>query len=392
MTHTHRPSRGVLRAALLSLAILAPGAVAQPSSVVVRAGTPDGPRTVLVLDPDGVSVARNADEKPLAVLSWDRVVRVEGPLSGEAARFADTAEKAWRARVRLERGDFAGAEPLFEELFSTYRGRGGVTAGVISSGLARCRLARGVQISAIEPWLAWVLTGSEIADSSWRLEAEISPDAGPVIDAGLGLVPLLPPILTDSAALRAFSREDLAWANAKPGSRAAVLAGLYRAAALFEAGSSSGVSAPTSGDPGVMLVSEIVLSRVGDGKQRRDSRRNLAERLKHDQPAWVEVWCRVALGRSLLLESPPEEKLWGVVELLHVPARLPRVNPLLTGLALSESAVTLWNQGDDAGARHLKSEISRLFPGHPILSTDALRVVGTARPTPTPAAPDSDKK
>ncbi len=377
---------------MLALTLLAPHAVAQPSSVVVRSGTPDGPRAVLSLDADGVAVARNADEKPLTILSWDRVARVEGPLSSEASRFADAADKAWRARVRLERGDFAAAEPLFEELFATYRGRTGVTAGVISSGLARCRIARGAQISAVEPWLAWVHAGSEIADSAWRLEAEISPDAGPVIDAGLGLVPLLPPIFSDSAALRAFSREDLVRASAKPNSRAAVLADLYRAAGSFESGTPMGTPTPASGDPGVMLVSEIVLSRVGDAKQRRDARRTLTERLKHDQPAWVEAWCRVALGRSHLLETTPEEQLWGVVELLHVPARLPRVNPLLTGLALSDSAVTLWNLGDDAGARHLKGEISRLFPGHPILNTDALRAVGTPRPTPTPASPDPDKK
>ena len=134
---------------------LQPGAAVMPRGAVEASlGEP------AAVTEEGVAVVREKgpDGKPTktALVGWDRVREVTGPLAGEAAKFAATADKAWRARVRLERGDWVAAEPLFEELFTTYRDRTGPTALMAAGGLLRCRLARGGQTAAVEPWVAWV--------------------------------------------------------------------------------------------------------------------------------------------------------------------------------------------------------------------------------------------
>jgi hypothetical protein len=49
-----------------------------------------------------------------SVLRWDQVARVHGDLSQAAGEHAALAEVLWRARIRIERGDLAGAESLLD--------------------------------------------------------------------------------------------------------------------------------------------------------------------------------------------------------------------------------------------------------------------------------------
>src|SRR6185436_14279511 len=81
---------------------------------------------------------------------------VQGESAKKAAEFEALSTKAWRARTRAERGDWAAAEPLFEELFPLIEGKDGPTAAMVAEGLVRCRLRRGAQGAALWPWLEWL--------------------------------------------------------------------------------------------------------------------------------------------------------------------------------------------------------------------------------------------
>ena len=71
------------------------------------------PGQVVAMDEAGVHLGTGAGARTM-VIGWDRVRRVHGQMPAE---FAGTADKAWRARTRVERGDFIAAEPLLEDLF-----------------------------------------------------------------------------------------------------------------------------------------------------------------------------------------------------------------------------------------------------------------------------------
>jgi len=121
-----------------------------------------------------------------------------------------------------------------------------------------------------------------------------------------------------------------------------------------------------------------VLSRAGSDEQRQSARKSLETRLaaKELEP-WVECWCRVAIGRSLLREQDSEHKRQGVIQLLHAPARFVRVAPHVAGIALAESAVALHGMGDDTGASALKAELLDRFPRSPAAAWGALRDIRT---------------
>jgi hypothetical protein len=191
-------------------------------------------------------------------------------------------------------------------------------------------------------------------------------------------------------------------------SSAGALAALYIAAARFEAGEAVPIPDAVSSDPGVQFVRLIVAARIGDGAQRDAARRALESRLPsagsagtenaRGIPSWAEAWCRAAIGRSLLREEAAEQRRWGIVELLHLPARSSDIHPYLAGLALAESSVALRELGDEAGADTLLKDLTTRHPDHPVLLWEPIRS-RTGRPlaaappaeTAAPAGPPADR-
>jgi hypothetical protein len=149
--------------------------------------------------------------------------------------------------------------------------------------------------------------------------------------------------------------------------KAAALSNLYWQAARFECGLDPGPIDPASDDAGLTLVQQIVIARTGDPAAREQARAQLRTRLKSRPEPWVEAWCRAGVGRSLLREDSVEFKRLGIIELLHVPARLPEESPYLTGVALAEAAVALHKLGDRGGADKLRAGLKASFSGHPAL-------------------------
>lgn len=377
--------------ALRSLRTLAPLvlasslALAQPaptsSTIILRGGEDSPAYSVLALTDAGVKV-RTASI-PERILSWDRVEKIEGPLASDAKPFMPLADAAWRARVRLERGDAASAEAIYEDLFKTYAGKNGPTAAAIAEGLMRCRLRRGAQAAAVGAYLAWFEAAAPLQDYVHAVNARDIPECPIFVDPATGLLPALPPIWINTPATQAFARGDLLPKSPKSAtpvlttdSPAGQLAALYRRAALFESAQplpnlDDSLKNPSS--PAVALVAHIVLSRTGDPAERQAARAALRSMLTATTPAWQEAWVRVALGRSLLRESSNDEQLLGVAEMLHVPARLSRINPYLTGLALAESAVAALRHNDINGAIKLRQLLVDRFPSHPALDWEPIR-------------------
>lgn len=345
-------------------------------------------------------------------IPWDMVRELGGEKAAGAGPFMALADKAWRARSRWLRGDYAMAEPLLSELFEAKRGEDGPLTLRLGEGLLRCRLVKGDQPGAVMPWLTVLrLQGADAglpADAEPRGKkagtgsaAESSRALAAVIDPETGLCPALPPIWVnteDVAALVSPMAESLASAGGEAGGSSAVLelTRLYaRAAALDTKSEMPGSLADTRGGAdaefegpgaaGVKLVAMIVRSRDPDPAVRRAAQSRLASGLSADADTWKEAWRRAALGRSLLMESNEAQRSEGLVHLLHLPARFKLTQPYLAGIAVVDAAQELKRRGIGAGggggaAARLIADLKLEEPFHP-----ALRAIAAELPVANPS-------
>jgi hypothetical protein len=295
---------------------------------------------------------RVGGEEPRTI-AWDAVRLVTGERAAAAAEFAAIAEQAWRARLRLARGDHALAAPIFEKLWLTYREVSGPTALMVAEGTLACRLATGRAADAIEPWLHAVAlreAGIVIAGD---------PPLAPVLDAETMLVPALAPVWLDA---RDAKRAGEAASFGRTGLAGDLAAG-YIAAARRQAGDPGAAEAPSREHPGAALVRLIAEAVAPDAARREAARFAIAARLDADAGSWREAWLRAALGRSYLLEADARARTVGVFHLMHLPARFAWSHPRLATMALALAARELAAQGDAAGAAAVRAELERLAPG-----------------------------
>ncbi len=389
---------------LATLPLLIAG-VAHADGIVLRDRAEPPPGSIVAVTIEGVrlgGVAAPASGStsggPARTVAWDRVLRVEGEWSDEAAIFEALAERAWRARIRLARGDAVGAEPLLEELAEALAGRSGPTAAGVAIGLVRCRVERGGPVGAIPALVEFHRAGGVRAGgedlSVWWLGAPGLVPTAPLVDPITELCPDVPPIFVRLPGVQTLARTDLigpvdATTEATPDPRWRVLARLYLAAAGFEAGRTATLP-PRPGDEDRPLawMWDIVSSRVGDEQARAQARARLRSGLPQQTALWQEAWSRAAIGRSLLLEADAEQRWLGVAELLNLPARLGGEAPYVGGVAMAEAAVALATMGDPRGALRVKEDLLRRYPQHPALEWDPLvRITGQASPSaPQPPA------
>lgn len=305
------------------------------------------------------------------LIGLDRVKGISGAASIDFAKHSILATELWRARVRLERADISGAEPIFERHAPTYAMMDGPTAALVHVGLMRCRIERGALAGALFPWIYSVAAGDSVDYAASVIRSE-KRDAL-VVDRETGLAPALAPIYLDVPATRALLKSE--WPHRairaegrKNVDRALELSAWYRAALCFELGEQVEIpAAPGTSDRGLTLVREIVLARVADPARRAIARNSLKLRGQEAQSAWVRVWTNIAIGRSLLLEDNEEDRLLGVGLLLEVAAVESGIMPELTVVAFAEAATALELLGDRSGASKLWAELEAFAPDHSVL-------------------------
>ncbi len=291
------------------------------------------------------------------VIGLDGIKVVVGVHAEEWALVRKTAEKAWRARVRLARGDIALAAPLFEELYGVYRGMEGPTALLVHEGAVRCRLAVGDRDGAVEAWLGALSLrrrGHKIAGD---------PPLDPVIDEATGLVPELAPIWGRGEATGGVGA---VWLPEYADGFVRVLGEMYAQSAQGESTSDVDVSVVTEGrarDTAV-FVGVVIDAVCADAKKRAAARGRLGSGLEKQVGTWREAWIRAALGRSYLMEPGESAQTNGVLHLLHVPARFGEAQRYLAGVAVSEVGIAFAAWGDTAVAEILLGEMRAAHPGH----------------------------
>lgn len=374
------------RATLILAGLITAAAAAQDSTVSLRGGEPS--LTGVLQQADADALVLNAGAVRWRI-GWNRVAAVRGNDLDPA--LLDLADRSWRGCSRAERGDYLAAEPLLEALLDSYHGRTGPTAADVSLALLRCRLNRGAYVQAVPAMLVHagaVSAGREgwFEPASRREPRQDELPDAQVWDDALGLCPSLPPMWIDAPATQALARRD--WP--RHAGRAETLSALYAASLRFEAGLDPSLPARPAIDDGASLVFDVVAARTGDAATRAAARASLVMRSKKTPPEWVEVWCRAALGRSLVMEPDAESRLLGVAELLRVPALHERFNPYVSGLCLAEAAVALDRLGEPDAAASLRTELAERFPEHPALAWEVLERVGPRskpRSRPADAAP-----
>jgi len=331
---------------ILMLFLSAPTALAQ-DGLRLRWGEPAPAGEVVGVGIEGVSVL-TGDGAPV-VIAWHKVRALPQRFEATATEFADIRENAWRAAVRLRRGDRIAAEPLFRDLYAIYRDRSGPTAAFVARGLAACRIDAGEASAAVGPWLRSI--GDTVQTSGERLLGEPTPlfaDIAPFFAPG-------PPRITLRDAIENAERFGPV-ATAFAAAASADSAGMRFTSTGLPA-SAADRERPRSAED---LLSAIALSRDSDAATRAAARGTLKQWLdSSDRPieSWARVWCRLALGRSLIRENDPDDRLAGALELLRIPAAEPDTVPRLTALALFEASRTLGDLGKITEASTLGREL-----------------------------------
>lgn len=335
----------VLRRLAVPAAAALLGASVAAADVVERRGTePALEGTIGRVDDAGVVLTTDLGATHL--VPWDRVRSLE-PADPKYSRLMGAAEDLWRARSRVERNDMTLAEPLLERLFEQYRGRTHETALVVAEGLLRCRLRRGDHVLAVIPALevARLRRAGVTTDSYATLD--------PIFDSTYDLCTQLAPAWVPGRRLDSLAH-DLDTYDAGDDAVVAAMAVLYRRAALR--GQSADAAGRLPDHAGVRLLATLVDAGSDDGERGRAAQRQL-ERELGGLPDWAEAWARFALGMALLGDPDDDTRHRGAVSLIHLPARFPRTQPYLAGLALARVAELVEADGDAEAAEILRNQL-----------------------------------
>ena len=328
--------------------------------------------------PEGL-VVETADGR--RTLAWDRVRDVRGrPLNASERERLEVAERLWRGRSRLARGDVGLARSAFESVAEAFLdapvppSESGLVA---AEGLLRSRLAAGEATGAIVAALETArLRGAGIRTDRF---ASLSP----VVDDATGLAPALAPAFAiDPAdprsleAARTVADSIAAWVAARPD----LEPGLRDLALGWEAAlRGASPASPAAGSPAVNLVHAAARLAAADRASSdaelvaaREGLDAAVAAMPETAAGWAAAWRAYLLGRSLAGGRDPALRREGVVLLLSIPARRSAETDLLSRIALSESIRALRGLGDLDAADRLERE---LLAGLPTSPPPAVRAV-----------------
>ncbi len=340
---------GLARETLLALVLVAGSACAQ--GVVLRRSEPPPVGEVVSMDMQGVTVG-SGSVSPVLV-PWGRVLSVDG-----GGSFDEIADLAWRAPLRVARGDTLTAEPMFERLVALLGESNGPTTAEALWGLMVCQRARGADALAVQTWSAWTDASSHRSQTPVYQPRGSGRNEGSELDqAFLGvLIATMPPIWPGSAEPSLLATQEIGAIQ----SRGDLLLAWYRSSARLAAGLPAEFPEVTSSDPAVLLVRDLVLAQSGQPRDARPARDRLLDRLDGLRSSWASAWIHAAVGRSLIAEPDRSAQELGVVHLLHVPAQWSVVTPGLARTSLADAAGMLEQFGDTPGQEAIEAELRRL--------------------------------
>jgi hypothetical protein len=293
--------------------------------------------------------------KAAVTIPWDMVRDVEGAtIPGLESELA-IGQDLWRARIRVERGDEALAEPLFTKHWERYRSQDGSTTAVIAEGLLRCALAKNDLRAAVEPWSVCLRIGSNGEPSRY-------PDLPGILDDTTGLLPELSPFLPTS------TRPDLADAlrdaaksmsAAQAGVASEATARLARILAATERDAKPTPAAEVSRDAAPAVRALSLIEAILSAPDARAAAKAVAEfeRILPDAPAYLSAWKFAAAGthaarmaRATTGDSRNRALEESALAFLAVPASGLDKTGLVDAYALEEAVALLKESGDNVSA------------------------------------------
>jgi len=293
--------------------------------------------------------------KAAVTIPWDMVRDVEGAtIPGLESELA-IGQDLWRARIRVERGDEALAEPLFTKHWERYRSQDGSTTAVIAEGLLRCALAKNDLRAAVEPWSVCLRIGSNGEPSRY-------PDLPGILDDTTGLLPELSPFLPTS------TRPDLADAlrdaaksmsAAQAGVASEATARLARILAATERDAKPTPAAEVSRDAAPAVRALSLIEAILSAPDARAAAKAVAEfeRILPDAPAYLSAWKFAAAGthaarmaRATTGDSRNRALEEAALAFLAVPASGLDKTGLVDAYALEEAVALLKESGDNVSA------------------------------------------
>lgn len=311
-----RMARLAAVAALAAVPIVDRGVAQAPATIAATLERRGGERaeSVEVLDwnRDGIEIrAANRESRP-ETLRWDEIRTIDG-MPPEAAPARAFGERLWRARTRLDRGDFTLAAPLFETLAESVAGEGSQRERIAVEGVLRSRMRAGDAAATILAALrAMELDRDGVPLPSGSLAAA---ERLPSLDwpIGAAIVPLEGLLEEEELdafveSLRGFLEEDRRVA--------------LEAAAIAEATAGRSIAAIPAEDLSALAAVLVPLAAV-----RSASAESLLldrERILRDAtPSFVERWWQAQIGERLLAGNDPAIRRRGLLEWLAVAASNP---------------------------------------------------------------------
>lgn len=284
------------------------------------------------------------------VIPWTDVADVE-IAGGQPSNVEDLlvlGRDLHRARGRIERGDFRGAEPLLARHFRTGPGAVTDTDLLCADGLMRCRLDRGALPEAVVPLLEVTRALRAGATSPWT----------PIVDAQRAVCPWLGPAWLGTDARRRLAVVLRQWDSGNdPVLEQARLAYLSLA-------EDSEINRAAPG-----LIAQIARSIHGDDPARRGAVANLESGLEASEP-WERAWRHWAIGRAMLQEPGDGRSRAALAHLARIPALHGDQQPWLAGMATALMAMQADRDGRPEVAESLRAELVARWPGHPVLDPD----------------------
>ncbi len=368
-------------AGLIALCVFSP--IARADRLLRRGNEATLEGRAVQVDDNGVLFRTTRGPETVDVLiTWDRIRSLESDRTAFAESFEQRramAENLWRARTRIERQDYAAAEPLLEPLFAQTMNRTDATALTVAEGLLRCRLARGARAAAVIPWL----------EMHRLLDGGLKPTAYsamlPIVDAQTGVCPQLPPLWTRSVGVEQLLAELGQYVVDAPNTER--LAVLYARAVRLALGLP--VQDPTifyhadeswQRDPALLILTTMVAAIEQVQPFPIDVDRTFSRLDREEGP--LTPWAWFARGQTRLTTPDLDTQREGLVDLLTLPARYRETHAYLCGFAIDFAARAFERLGRTADAASLRADLKRDYPTHPLNDAVALPRVAASEKKP----------